>query len=357
MEYSENDLQNLYDGTNSINTNEPVVWNSHTVYFDDELVEYQGRYYVALCKTSAEVPGRCKAGIWKEVIYEEPESSVDEQGYEDIYDEALIPQPEAPVKKPVKPALKKEAPASVTPKPVNKPLAKKKTLKEQAQEKQALSSQKSVQTPKPQAVQQAMPTRKMQMAPSEQSIVNAILKEMDFKKIKGFNTDDNNICKNLILPQSQGEASLEWNSSHADIISAQGEVKRPIDGHDVAVNLSLTVKLNKTSATRFYTLWVKAEEKVLSDKECVDLVYEALDFDYIKGANQKASVITNDLELLSHGLYDTEIFWASKNRAILDETGRFHKAHLKKNSKLRLYAIITKGNEERLKHFDLILKV
>jgi len=371
MGYSDKDLENSYENIGASREVEPVVWNSSTVYFDDELVEYQGRYYIALCKTSAEVPGRCKAGIWKEVIYEDHADSL--VAYEDIYED-LTPvskQQQNPVviqninkEKENKTVTVKQSsgqaskevkvtPAqSVANKPVNKPLARKKTLREKEDEKQL--SKKPVEQVQTQV---AVPTRKMQAPPSEQYIVNSILKEMEFKKIKGFNTDDHNICKNLILPQTKDEATLEWDSSHLEIVSSKGEVTRPVDGHDVAVNLSLTVRLNKTSATRFYTLWVKAEEQVLSDKECVDLVFDALDFDHIKGSNEKASVVTTNLELLTHGLYDTQIFWASKNRELMDETGYFNKGSLSKNTKIRLYAIIVKGNEERVKHFDLVLKV
>jgi len=371
MGYSDKDLENVHGSLDGSQELEPVVWNASTVYFDDELVEYQGKHYIALCKTSAEVPGRCKAGIWKEVIIPDNEEALGVPVYEDIYEEPMASsqnkqesiearniakEKAAEIKQSTIPTPKEvqvSAPAKrPTNKPANKPLTTRKTLKER--EEQVQASKKQTGTAQ---VQTMAPTRKMQAPPSEQHIVNDILKEMEFKKIKGFNTDDNNICKNLILPQSKAGATLEWNSSHQNIISSKGEVTRPLDGNDVAVNLSLTVKLNKTSATRFYTLWVKAEEQVLSDKECVDLVFEALSFDHIKGQNEKASVITTDLELLTHGLYETEIFWASKSRELLDETGHFYKNVLSKNTKIRLYAIIAKGNEERLKCFDLVLKV
>ena len=377
MRYSDQDLDGTYE--NLINTpqDEVSVWNSSSVYFDDEVVEYQGKHYIALCKTSAEVPGRSKVGIWKEVILEDEPINPYAEVYEEVFKEDSVKEHKAKVdaqnsvqekakkaeeiqqrsvaaqakrtaeKTQVKPTARQ---AVNTVKPVNKPLAKKKTLKEQEEEK-AISSQPF--TPIP--AQNIM--KKMQVAPSEQSIVNMILKEMEFKKIKGFNSDDHNISTNLILPQSKDNATLEWNSSHGDIISPQGEVTQPEDGHDVAVNLSLTVSINKTSATRFFTLWVKATERVLSDEECVDSVYDILTFEHIKGLNTKSSVITDNLELLTHGLHDTQIFWASKSRELLDESGVFYKMNLTKNTKVRMYAIIVKGNIEKLKHFDLILKV
>jgi len=380
MGYSDQDLDGAYESLINMPQDEVSVWNSSSVYFDDEIVEYQGKHYIALCKTSAEVPGRSKAGIWKEVFleeespiqYDEIQEEVTKQeslkAYkakedarnsaqekvrkaEEIQQRSAAAQVKRAAQK-AQPAVKSNNPTppdTIT--PVNKPLAKKKTLKEQEEEKKSTLTKPLVSPP----AQNIM--KKMQVAPSEQSIVNSILKEMEFKKIKGFNPDDHNISTNLILPQSKDGAKLEWNSSHDSIISSQGEVTQPEDGHDVAVNLSLTVSINKISATRFFTLWVKACERVLSDEECVDIVNEILTFEHIKGLNTKSSVITENLELLTHGLHDTQIFWASKSRELLDENGIFHKVNLSKNTKVRIYAIIVKGNVEKLKHFDLILKV
>ncbi|PHR54590.1 MAG: hypothetical protein COA44_12575 [Arcobacter sp.] len=379
MGYSDQDLESTYENLINSSQQEVSVWTGSSVYFDDEIVEYQGRHYLALCKTSAEVPGRSKAGIWKEIIIEEELSSQYKEAYEELSKQdsvkehkvkvdaqniaqekvrkaeviqqgSIATQVKRSTKKIQIPAKNSPCEPSNTIKPANKPLSKKKTLREQEEEK-AKTSKPLVVPPTSNLM------KKMKIAPSEQSIVNVILKEMEFKKIKGFNPDENNITKNLILPQTKEGAKLEWNSSHTEVISSKGEVTRPVAGHDIAVNLSLTVSINKTSATRFFTLWVKAEERVLSDEECVDTVYEVLSFEHIKGLNTKASVITENLELLTHGLHDTHIFWASKSRELLDESGIFHKMNLNKNTKIRIYAIIVKGNVEKLKHFDLILKV
>jgi len=380
MGYSDKDLESTYENLVNSEQYEISVWNSHSVYFDDEIVEYQSKHYMALCKTSAEVPGRSKAGIWKEVsiseeepsshyneVYEEfppKEKNQEYKGKEDGKDRVLQKSkrteeiqknsvaPKAKAASPIVPEQQKTEIRAVrnTAKLANKPLLKKKTLSEQAEQIHAQSTP-IVSAPIP------SPMKKMQIVPNEQSLVNELLKEMAFKKIKGFNPDDNTITTNLILPQTKEGARLEWNSSHPSIISSKGEVTQPVDGNDVAVNLSLTVHINKTSATRFFTLWVKAEEQVLSDEECVEIVDETLTFEHIKGLNIKASVITQNLELLTHGLYDTTIFWASKSRELLDESGTFHKVNLSKNTKVRIYAIIVKGNAEKLKHFDLILKV
>ena len=386
MEYSDKELENTYESLISEPSTEVMIWNAGAVYFDNEVVEYQGRHYRALCKTSAEVPGRSKHGIWKEIIFDEELSHTDISEYEEtsythIPIEAspqaqIKPKTQSPrdgvdvtqktVEREKKSTLEKiesrakvleeklSKPIQTDKKPVNKPLSKKKTLKEVQLQKQALAKKSKLDSMK---TIEANEIRTMQSSPSEQNIVNTILKEMEFKKIKGFNTDDNNVISNLILPQTKDNARLEWKSSHPDLLSSKGEVSRPNDGHDVAVNLSLTVSINKISATRFYTLWIKANEKALSDEECVQMVYDELDFIHIKGQNDKANAITHNLELLSHGLHDTRIFWASKDRTLLDERGHFYKQNLSKNTKLRLYAIISKGNVERLKHFDIILKL
>jgi hypothetical protein len=335
------------------------MWNAGSVYFDDEIVEYQSRYYIALSKTSAEVPGRSKQGKWKELVYDE-----DEVPFEDdssLYDEELEITNEAKSVKEdsdtVPEKVNKPTPTTIAAKnmkPANKPLAKKQTLKERQEEK---AKSTKISAPVETTTVQTM-ARKMTVAPSDQSIVNEVLKEMEFKKIKGLNTTDDNITTKLILPQKAKEdIKLTWESSHPDIISSTGIVTRPEDGQDVAVNLSLTVSKGKTSATRFFTLWAKALEKTYSDDECVQMVYDMLGFDQFKGKNLKADTIIDDLELLTHGLYDTDIIWACTNRDLLDETGKFYQNRLSEDTAVRLYAIIIKGEIEMLKHFDLTLKI
>lgn len=365
MGYSDQELKSDYEDLEENIQTGCSVWNAYTVYFYDEIVEYQGKYYIALTKTSAEVPGRSKAGIWKEIDYNEDEA-MNEPDYDDFVYEEAIPSENIKSKKtkPVtqvkevnqtKNSVRKKEPAitkKVQNKPINKPLTTKKTLKEREVEK----SQK-VKKPKETVAKTAVSMKTMQLEPNEQSIVNKILKEMEFKKIKGFNSDDHNICTNLLLPQEKEGAKLQWNSSHTELISSKGEVNRPDDGEDVAVNLSLTVSINKTAATRYFTLWVKALERVLSDEECVADVYNKLNFEHIKGTNTKASAVIDDLNLVTQGLHDTQIHWASSQREILDEEGHIRKENLNENTKIRLYAIIVKSGIEKLKTFDVILKV
>ncbi len=357
----------LDDGYEEFSQDDIEVWNSGSVYYDDEIVEYQGKYYIALCKTSAQVPGRSKPGIWKEVSYEDVqrddvgedmlslEDSIEEapvekksdsqihkekmQGQKTVAQRSVKPenlQKSTEAKSTTAPLDSAATTVNQTAEPVNKPLEKK-TVAQQNQEKIE---------------------RKMTLEPSDQEVVNGVLKEITFKKIKGLNSDENAITSKLLLPQKgENETLLKWESSHPEVISSNGEVKRPRDGHDIAVNLSVNVSKKQASAQRFFTLWVKAEEISYSDEECVDMTFDMLDFDHIKGQNDKVSVITENLELLTHGLYDTEIYWASNNRLLLSETGEIYKHNLSKNTRIRLYAIITKGNVDRVKHFDVVLKL
>jgi len=363
MAYSD-DLDSTYE--NLVNaSSEAQVWNAGNVYFDDEIVEYQGRYYIALNKTSAEVPSR--SNKWKELMKEEEEISLDldlslygetkttakslkkekSNAEERVQKGGTMEARSIAVKKTIAPIVKKAPIKPVPPiKAVNKTLNKKKTLKERQEEKAPLT------TSPPLNIQ-----RKMQVTPSDQSIVNDILKSIEFKKIKGTNTDEFSVTSNLILPQKMGsDVQLIWESSHPYIISPKGEVTRPEDGVDITVNLSVNVTKKQTSVKRFFTLWVKAVERIYSDEECVDLVYDILEFDQICGNNEKLTEISDSLELLTQGLHDTDILWASKERNLLDESGHFYQERLTKNTRIRIYAIIVKGNVQRLKHFELTLK-
>ena len=338
MGYSDDDL-----GISPQEEQEITVWNAHTVYYDDEIVEYQGRYFIALNKTFAEVPGRCKPGIWKEIAYESIASvyRYDEEDYgEELYEQNDMSS-SVEEKQPAKP----KATPQKTAQPV-KPAAVKKTLAQQKEEK-AQTATPSKSAPQPLR-------RDMQLQPTDQSLVNEALKAMDFKKIKGFNSDENSITGKLILPQTGKDGLIfTWESSHPQYISAKGEVIRPKDGEDVAVNLGLTVTLNQAKATRFFTLWVKAEEKVYTDQESVDLVYDNLTFKQILGANTDAARIDKDLPLVSSALHNTAIYWASSERSVVDESGSVYRTSISKATPVRLYAIIVKGSCERMKTFDI----
>ena len=365
MGYPDSDLDSTYESLVNLSSTEAQVWNASTVYFDDEIVEYQGRYYKALKKTSAEVPGRAKHGVWKELVEEEEDVNVDldlsmygetappvkplvkeKNSVEEKAKKAQAIQQRSVAAKKAPTQMPKKEPIKPVPprKAVNKPLDKKKTLQERQNER-------------PTPVETAPIKRKMQVAPNDQILVNDVLKAIEFKKIKGTNTDELSISANLILPQKMGEdIQLVWESSHPHIVSAQGEVRRPDDDVDVAVNLSVTVTKKAVSAKRFFTLWVKANERIYSDEECVNMVYDILDFEQIRGENERLTEILYSLELLTEGLHDTDILWASKERELLDETGRFYQEKLNKNTRIRIYAIIVKGNIQRLKHFELTLK-
>ncbi|MBE0499673.1 MAG: hypothetical protein IBX43_10645 [Campylobacterales bacterium] len=318
------------------------VWNSGSVYFDDEVVRYQGKLYLALKKTSADMPGRCKSGIWKLLGYEDSQKEADNEEF--CYSE------EPPVEPKNKESGKSEVPEPTPAKVATKPLAKKQTLKERQDEGATKSSKAEEQKAEPVAEQ------KMNTPATDQHSVNEALKEIEFKKIKGFNADEQNIVSKLILPQhAKEDVQLTWTSSNPELISALGQVKRPDDCLDVAVNLSVTASKNKMSATRYFTLWVKALEKRYSDKECVDRVHDILDFEQIKGGNTKTSAITQDLVLPTQGLFDTQILWAVKEQELLELSGRLKRDRVKKDTPVRLYAIIVKNDTQRLKYFDLTL--
>lgn len=313
------------------------VWNSGTVYFDDEVVRYQGKCYLALKKTSADMPGRCKSGIWKLLGYEDSQKEADDEAF--CYSEEPLVEQKSKVSEPTHAKAAK------------KPLAKKQTLKERQDESMTKRSKAEEQKPEPAAEQQ------MNTSVTDQHRVNEALKEIEFKKIKGFNADEQSIVSKLILPQhAKEDVRLIWTSSNPELISALGQVKRPDDCLDVAVNLSVTASKNKMSATRYFTLWVKALEKRYSDKECVDRVYDILDFEQIKGGNTKISAITHDLVLPTQGLHDTQILWAVKEQELLEQSGCLKRDRVKKDTPVRLYAIIVKNDAQRLKYFDLTLQ-
>ncbi len=362
MEYSNEDLESEYDTSSE---DEVVFWNAGAVYFDDEIVEYQGRRYMALRKTSAEVPGRCKAGIWKE-LHEAENFEYDEDL--NLYEEAqpaFVSEKKAvsntkQTLSPQKQVIKEERTKSVQPQNSTKPSVKK-TLKEQQEErKQSM--------PQPQSAKAGSEVhnieKKMTLPPTDQQIVNDILKDIGFEKIKGENLNEQSIISDLKLDEyaafvksKVSDIKLIWGSSHTNVISNKGKVFRPNDSQDAAVNLSITVQKGPASATRFFTVWVKAEEEVYSDTECVEMVCKALSFDHIRGNNSDQNRITADLGLLTHGLHDTEIFWASSDRSLMDETGHLYKERIKSKTEIRLFAIVVKEKAKCLKSFKLIVEL
>ncbi len=92
---------------------------------------------------------------------------------------------------------------------------------------------------------------------NDQEIVDAALDTVVIPFTSGDTASS--VTQDLVLPTSDGDISITWLSNNPEVISNTGVVTRPIKGTaDVTVLLTATLGLNDLTATKTFTLIVKA---------------------------------------------------------------------------------------------------
>ena len=95
----------------------------------------------------------------------------------------------------------------------------------------------------------------------KEALVNADKTALTFDEIKGDNTAEDAVTKNLNLIKAgeSGKTSITWVSSNTAVIKADGVVARPAsESGDATVKLTATISYGTVKATKEFTLTVKA---------------------------------------------------------------------------------------------------
>ena len=189
-----------------------------------------------------------------------------------------------------------------------------------------------------------------------QEDVESVLAELDFSKIKASNMAEDKIVSNLALPIHGAKGiSLRWESNLQDVLSNTGEVIQPEGEKDVPIWLSVTASKGSVSVLKIFELWIKAKNSpiVLNEEESVQLALEELSFKDFKGKNTKPTKIKDDLDFCEQGPHGTKLSWLCMEKKYVDTKGRIDVSHLPADRALKLYVLVSKGNAQAHKGFDI----
>lgn len=164
----------------------------------------------------------------------------------------------------------------------------------------------------------------------------------------GFGAGDGkqNVKQNLALPTSGARGtSITWTSSNSAIISASGQVTRPLNG-DVLVTLTATLAKGSMRDTKTFTVTVLDG----ANEKAVELDTAELKVGFNGG--DTASNVNQSLVLPTEGARGTAISWTSSRADVLEPNGTLHD-RTGGNLPVALTATIKKGGATSTKTFNV----
>ena len=148
------------------------------------------------------------------------------------------------------------------------------------------------------------------------------------------------VSDNLILPDSEGKASITWSSDREDVLANDGTVIRPDE--DTQVILTAVFRFGNASVEKNYTVNVKHKDVTADLQEA----YDALTL---------CTVTASDLALPAAGKKGAAITWSSSDPSVLGDDGTIvsRPAAGEGNAQVTLTAVIAKAGEKVEKTFQV----
>ena len=164
------------------------------------------------------------------------------------------------------------------------------------------------------------------------------------------------IADNISLPKSGLSGStITWESSHPEIISADGEVTRPGTEYpeNPEVTLTATVSSGSAKQTKVFKIRVlkelSDEDRVAEDAE--DLTYESI----FGGKEILPGMIADDISLPKFGQSGSTITWESSHPEIISADGKVTRPgeEYPENPEVTLTATVSSGSAKQTKVFKI----
>ncbi len=186
---------------------------------------------------------------------------------------------------------------------------------------------------------------------TDMEAVIAALDAITFDTIKGGNTYQSEITKDLSLPTTGlYNTILSWSSSNTNVVNEKGTVTRK--SVDTSAVLTATAKKGDKTGTKTFSLTVKGT----TDPDELDLesAKQALTDKKVLNGNVDRKNIIGDLYLPS-SLSGATISWNSSNTTYFANNGSVFRSTLADKS-LTLTATLSKNSKSTTKVFDLTIK-
>ncbi|OMF86651.1 hypothetical protein BK147_29680, partial [Paenibacillus sp. FSL R7-0337] len=178
------------------------------------------------------------------------------------------------------------------------------------------------------------------------------LAKLNWNMIRKDNEKQEQVLTNLdLITEDASGSTITWSSSEESVITPDGSVKRPAHGDgDQKVTLTATVTKGGVSYQKEFVVTVKAQQESINDQ--LDEAMKLLRIGY-KGQDTAKSV-TQDVELISKGYYDSEVVWTSHRSDIVSSTGEVQRPL--KDTVVRLTARVAKEGFFQEQDFYITVK-
>ncbi|MEK4850868.1 S-layer homology domain-containing protein [Paenibacillus sp. FSL H7-0756] len=187
---------------------------------------------------------------------------------------------------------------------------------------------------------------------TDEESVNETLAKLDWDMIREDNEKQEQVLTDLdLIAEGTNGSRITWTSSEESVITPDGDVKRPgyADG-DQKVTLTATVTKGSVTYQKEFIVTVKPKRQSIDDQ--LDEAMKLLRIGY-KGQDTAKSV-TQDVELISKGYYDSEVVWTSHRSDIVSSTGEVQRPL--KDTVVRLTARVAKEGFFREQDFYITVK-
>ncbi|WP_168118780.1 immunoglobulin-like domain-containing protein [Paenibacillus sp. HB172176] len=173
--------------------------------------------------------------------------------------------------------------------------------------------------------------------------------DLTWDTIREENVTQDNVLSELSLPTTgiYGSA-ISWTSSDETVVGTDGVVTRPeLEDGDREVTLTATITKGDVVVTKTFVLTIKAKEFDIQKQ--LDEAIGALSIGYAE--HDSAEHVTQNIELISTGFYDSSVEWSSHREDVISVDGIVQRPQ--SDTVVRLTARVTKAGYHREKEFFL----
>lgn len=182
--------------------------------------------------------------------------------------------------------------------------------------------------------------------------VKVALTDLTWDMIRADNETQEQVKTRLdLITEGSHDSTIAWTSSMESVLGHDGTVNRPgyAEG-DQTVTLTATVTKGDVTYNKEFVVTVKAKREKLNDQ--LDEAIGLLRIGY--NGQDSADNVTQKIELISKGYYDSEVEWTSHRSDIVNNSGEVQRPL--KDTVVRLTARVTKEGFFREKDFYITVK-
>ncbi|WP_405176056.1 S-layer homology domain-containing protein [Paenibacillus sp. FSL H8-0261] len=182
--------------------------------------------------------------------------------------------------------------------------------------------------------------------------VSEDLAGLTWKMIRAENERQEDVKTLLkLLTKGSNGSSITWSTSNKEVIGTDGKVTRPgyLEG-DQKVTLTAVVSKGEVIFKKEFVLYVKAKIADINEQLAEEIGMLRIGYTNPDSVNS----VTQNIQLISNGFYDSKVVWTSHRSDIVSNTGEIQRPL--KDTIVRLTARVTKDGFFHEKDFYITVK-